>query len=444
MWTAFEIAVNFFQAVLMLVFMKSRLHISKPHRTEDALCVMAIAVFFSLYLFIELPISDTLVFVFPFVYAIIVADDKWYVSAFWVLILAVLFLSAISLSLHVFMTIPTLSYDSLMADTSGRILFIVCTNLLLLLIVYAATKLKKEYSTPAWPVLLLFLLTNLSLFIVEESLFALQLALENAYHAIEKLPFFLAYIFLCICTVLLIFLFHITSQNAARENRYQTEANAMALSKQYQQELERIYCDLCAQKHDFQQHFQTLKEMVRQGTNHESKAYLASYEKALSVQELFLTGSMAADALLTTKYLTMKTHGIAFRYDSYPLDHLPIIETDFCAIVGNILDNAIEGTLRVTDAQIPKEIRLTFSRSWGMFYIFCSNPCNIQTIRRGRDEWLSSKEREGIPGLHAVGIRNIERIVNLAEGHSTFEIENDMFKVKIVLPYPFSERKISQ
>lgn len=444
MWTVFEVIINFFQAVLILIFMKSRLHISKPPRIWDAICIASITLFFSLYLFIDLPFPDTLVFVFPLLYAIVVADDKWYVSVFWVLVLAVLFLSTISLSIHVFMTVPTLSYDSLIADNYARLIFVLSTNLLLLLIVYSTTKLKKEYSTPSWPVLLLFLLMNISLLIVEESLFSLELPLENSNVFIDKPPFFIAYIFLFLCTIFSIFLFHMTSQAAYRENRYKTEASTMALSQQYQQELERMYRDLCAQKHDFQHHFQALEEMVHQGTNQDAKAYLASYEKDLTLQELFITGCIAVDALLTTKYLTMKAHNIQLRYNSYPLDDLPISEIDFCAIVGNLLDNAIEGILRASTPKIPAEIRLTFSRSWGMFYIFCSNPCNAQTIRRDKGEWCSSKEQEGIPGIHAIGIRNIERIVNQAEGRSSFAVKNDMFNVKIVIPYPFDERKTLQ
>lgn len=437
MWILFEIVINFLQAVMILLFMKSRLHISKPRKLWDILCVASVTVFFSLYQFVDLPIPDTFVFVIPFIYAIMAADDKWYVSVFWVLVLAVLFLSAISLSLHIFMTLPAISYDNLMADTAGRAIFVVITNLILFLIVYSTSKLKKEYSTPSWPVLLLFLMTNVSLFIVEESLFTLQMDLENSYSLIEKPPFFLAYVCLCLCTFFLIFLFHMMSQSAARENRYKTEARTMALSKQHQQELERMYSDLQAQKHDFQQHYQALEEMVRLGTNQDAKAYLASYEKELAAQELFITGCTAVDALLTSKYLTMKKHDILFKYNSYPLEDLPIAEIDFCAIVGNILDNAIEGTLRITNAGLPREVHLTFSRSWNMFYIFCSNPCNMQTIQKGRNGWLSSKEKEGAPGVHAIGIRNVEQIVDLAEGRSSFQIENDTFNVKIVLPYPF-------
>lgn len=441
MWTAFEIGINLIQAFMMLMFMKSRLSIVRQEKYWDALCVAAITLFLSLYQFVDMPFPDSLVFMIPFVYALWAANDKWYVSAFWVLVLTILFLLTVSLSLHIFMAMPTISYDSLMEDTVGRVFFVAVTNLILFLILYSTSKLKREYSTLAWPTLLLFLLMNVSLLVVEESLFALQMELEIRYSIINEHPFFVTYICLCLSTFFSIFLFHIMSQSAARENRYKTEASTMALSTQYQQELEQIYSNLRVQKHDFQQHYQTLEEMVRLGGSQEAKEYLASYHKAIAGQRLFITGCTAVDALLTAKYLTMQKHGFLFKYSAYPLDNLPITEIDFCAIIGNLLDNAIEGTQRVIcNEKSPLEIQLTFSRSWNMFYIFCSNPCNILTIQRDKNSWRSSKDREGISGLHAIGIHNIERIVNAAEGRCTFDIQNHVFYAKVVLPYPFEER----
>ena len=53
---------------------------------------------------------------------------------------------------------------------------------------------------------------------------------------------------------------------------------------------------------------------------------------------------------------------------------------DFCTIVGNLLDNAIEGVGRIKPAPASPSIRLAFSRSWDMFYIYCENPCDTWVI----------------------------------------------------------------
>ncbi|MEG1678175.1 MAG: GHKL domain-containing protein, partial [Clostridia bacterium] len=55
--------------------------------------------------------------------------------------------------------------------------------------------------------------------------------------------------------------------------------------------------------------------------------------------------------------------------------------------------------------------------------------------------WRSSKDLDGRSGLHAIGIRSIEKIVEQAEGRCSFETHADTFKVQIVLPYPRSTEK---
>ena len=432
MWTAFEILVNFFQAFLVLWFMKGRLHITRKHRSFDVGCVLLVTLYTSIYLFYDIPIPDTFVFLIPFGYAITVADDRWYVSAFWASILTLLFLSIISLSLHVFMSIPGLSYDELMQMSYGRLAFVIITNTILTIMVFAMSKLKKDYSSPYWPTLILFLAANVALFTVEESLYKLQMEVGGIF---DTTAFFWAYIALCACTILIILLFHNMSLSVERENRYRAEANAITQAKQFQTEIETLYNNLRTKTHDFKHHYEALREMVHRGNSEEAKKYLTSYQQSIDKEDLFLTGSTAVDSLLLAKSLTMKKNGIIFHYSPYPLNQLPIEELDFCTIIGNMLDNAIEGTLRVASTSAPLTIHLTFSRSWDMFYIYCSNPCNEQTIKKSNGAWLSSKEAEGLPGLHAIGIRSMEHIVQRAEGRCSFAVANKVFNAKIVLPF---------
>ena len=124
----------------------------------------------------------------------------------------------------------------------------------------------------------------------------------------------------------------------------------------------------------------------------------------------------------------------------YSLDRLPISEPDFCALIGNLLDNAIEGAMRVTNAKDSLTVHLSFSRSWDMFYIYCANPCNAHTIRRHKSVWRSSKRPDGADEPHALGISNMERIAREAAGRCVFSVSEGMFMAKIVLPYSMAER----
>ena len=86
LWIIFEIGINLFQSSLYLFFLKSRSHISKPSKVADWVCVLTCTAFYTLYLFFDIPITDSVHIIFLFIYLLIVSDDPWYVSAFWVML----------------------------------------------------------------------------------------------------------------------------------------------------------------------------------------------------------------------------------------------------------------------------------------------------------------------------------------------------------------------
>lgn len=105
-----------------------------------------------------------------------------------------------------------------------------------------------------------------------------------------------------------------------------------------------------------------------------------------------ITGCIAVDAILTAKRAIAEENGIVFALKPYPLQRLPINVADFCVLLSNLLDNAIEASMRILDdTASQKYIEISFARSWDMFYLSCSNGMNIETIRRSEDTFLTSK-----------------------------------------------------
>lgn len=116
---------------------------------------------------------------------------------------------------------------------------------------------------------------------------------------------------------------------------------------------------------------------------------------------------------------------------------LPISEVDFCTILGNLLDNAIEGNDRIVNKSIEKWINLSFSRVWDMFTIRCENPVNPTSIKRHQSKFVTSKRKS--PEIHGFGIPNIISIAEKADGFCSFDIENNQFVATVTLPYPIKK-----
>ena len=431
MFTLFEIAINLFEGWLILYFMKSKLYISKPCLCADILCVTACTTFYSLYLFIEMPSNDIIIYVFPFLYSLFVSKTKWYLSLFWTLMLAVLFTSTASLYTHAFAMIFSTSMSSLMAPGLLRTLLLISSNTVLYFIIRSASKLSKDHLYLSWPALLTFLAVSIGILIAEECFYRLQQTVGG-----EASVYILGNTCLLVCSMLTIHLFHFLSESSARESQYKFEIGLYISTLNHQEEFKRIYEGLIQLRHDFRHHLDALNILITQNATQEAQAYLSSYRAEFDKSDLFTTGCTMADALLTAKRMTMKAHGIRFDFTSCPLNVLPLEPPKFCAVVGNLLDNAIEGTLRVKHPDASPVISLTLSRVHNVFRIVCENPCNPQSVKQEKGIWRSSKRRSSYSDFHGIGISSIRRIIGEANGNCFFTTHGPLFHADLTIPFP--------
>ncbi|MEA5064750.1 MAG: hypothetical protein VB065_01755, partial [Eubacteriales bacterium] len=82
-WILLEIAVNLFRAWLIVYALKKLLVPAWGNVWTDCACIAAIAGWYTMYLFWDVPILDSAVFVFPFLYASLARRVKWYLCLFW-------------------------------------------------------------------------------------------------------------------------------------------------------------------------------------------------------------------------------------------------------------------------------------------------------------------------------------------------------------------------
>lgn len=431
MFTLFEIAINLFEGWLILYFIKSRLHYKNHHLLADISCILACTIIYSLYLFVDMPQNDVFIYIVPLIYALFTCTDRWYVSLFWTLILTVLFTSTPGICTHIFIVAFSVTINDLMQPGILRFLFLIITNMMLFLIIRSASKLSKDYLYLSWPALLTFLAVSIGILIAEECFYRLQQTVGG-----EASVYILGNTCLLVCSMLTIHLFHFLSESSARESQYKFEIGLYISTLNHQEEFKRIYEGLIQLRHDFRHHLDALNILITQNATQEAQAYLSSYRAEFDKSDLFTTGCTMADALLTAKRMTMKAHGIRFDFTSCPLNVLPLEPPKFCAVVDNLLDNAIEGTLRVKHPDASPVISLTLSRVHNVFRIVCENPCNPQSVKQEKGIWRSSKRRSSYSDFHGIGISSIRRIIGEANGNCFFTTHGPLFHADLTIPFP--------
>lgn len=431
-WLSFEIGINAFQSSLFLFFLKNRLLFSRKTYLADTLCILCHTLFLSMYIFFDPPFPDTFGAVIFIVYLHYASDDRWSNCILWVVFGEILIISTVGIMLQICLTSLSIPYDLIMSPSKYRVIFILSTNFILFIEVFFFSMISKQTSSLQLSSLIIFLISNISVLIVIELIFSLQIQELCT----SDLPFFASYALLVLCVVLSVILFHLMNSLNEREHQAQIALNHMQLTKEHQLTIQDMYDDMCKQRHDMRQHIQTLEQLIADQGSSTAKQYLDAYKTQYFAKTGFVTGSIAVDALLTTKNLLCQRHGINFKLSQCPLSSLPISEIDFCTIVGNILDNAIEGNLRISDVHANKYIHLYFSHIYDMFIIRCENPVNLSTIRKDNKRFLTSKNDAQI---HGFGIPNIISIADHADGSCIFEIKDNVFFATVTLPYPMKE-----
>ena len=432
----FEISVNLFQSTIYMLFLKKCVPITRDNKLADLACVIACTAFFTLYLFFDIPVTDSLNVVIYFIWLCFVSNERWYVLGMWAMVKEIVVVATVGFMLATCQMLIGATHAMLMEPGSLRIVFVISTNLVLFLALFVfSRRIQKDRFPLAVPALLYFLGTNIAVFFSIEMLFSMQVLGfgDNDWHI------FAAYGAMFACSVLSVLLYHTMTAVAQKENQSQIALNQAQMTKQHQQVLQDIYQDTIARQHDFKHQLQTIEQLVAKGNSEMAQKYLAEYEKQVSSSEAFITGSIAVDALLTAKQLACRRNDIEFHITQYPLNDLPIPEVDFCAVVGNLLDNAIEGVNRISEPLATKRIHLSFHRIWDTFTIHCENDIAPESIKRNAKGFFTSKQEHA--EIHGFGIRNIEYIVKNADGCCSFETENNKFLATVALPYPVREGK---
>ncbi|MEG0759458.1 MAG: GHKL domain-containing protein [Raoultibacter sp.] len=427
-WLLFEIAINLYQAALMTYFVRQRFHLVRRSLWSGVLCAIAIWIYLTAYLFIDMPFLDTSVIVFPILYTFYISDDEWYIKLFWNAVLALILSGVVSLIMNLYMQLTDATMAQMMSETPLRVSFVVSCNIALLLVIFVATRLgKKRMDALSWVALIVFLGMLVMELAVIELLYTIRVHVQ-----IDDVSFTAASLCMMGCAVLSLLLYEIMSASAAKQKNIEAELETAKLSQQHYEEIKDMYGYMVSHEHEMKHQFGLIHKLLEDGHMREGEALFKEQSLPQAIRYEFITGNTAADALLTVKKLMMDRYNICFKYQSYPLTELPIAESKFCAILSNILDNAIEAIVRMDDRSNEHTIELRLARSWNFFFFTCENDMNPRSIHMSGSHFLSSKKEST---RHGYGTKNVKSIVNEANGQCKFIVKDSTFRIEITLPY---------
>ncbi len=423
LWLLFEIAINFYQGFLVTYFIDHVLTKKRNSVWSSVFCCTTFALCCTTYLFFDMPIVDTWLFLVPLLYTLLFFKDSFGTKLLWWTILTALFNGIIMLCISLYSSAFGSHSEYLVMGTVSRAVFVLSTNVVLTVSLYIITRLRRMTRINIWS-LIVFALINLLSEGILDILFSLR-----AQSLLDDMTLFLASSMALIISLLSISLFSTMSKYAEREYEAKRAEDLRIMEKQRAEDLNATYTSLHSMRHDLKNHLSIVRNLIESGHKTEGIKYLEEIDS--QIFSVFSSGCVALDSALTLKELRMRKERIIFNCKLCSLDDIPISDYELCSIITNLLDNAIEVIQRFDTPPKDPQIDLFIRRVRNMLYIECRNPADPSTIHRQDDTYRTSKSGSN----HGIGIKNIQAIVSKSHGLSSFVCKDQVFTAFISLPY---------
>ena len=181
-----------------------------------------------------------------------------------------------------------------------------------------------------------------------------------------------------------------------------------------------------ALRHDLKNHILALQVLVQRKETEEAAQYLDSMKNFMTnPQEYVKTGNDTVDSLLNYKIQKAdEVLNVVETKISIP-GQLRLRSFDLNVLLGNLLDNAIDASMRTEE----KKLKLMIKLDKGILFLNICNSC--QRIADGRRDFLETTKGDKVN--HGIGLKNVRRIVEKYHGEIEFLFENDTMETDVMM-----------
>ncbi len=224
-----------------------------------------------------------------------------------------------------------------------------------------------------------------------------------------------------------------------RINRqYEVEKELTRLKSEQTELLERDYTALSNAYavnaklfHDFHNHIGALRQLLSHERYREAVQYLdALQEPVRGLADTVWTGDGTLDYLINSKAAAAETDGIDFQIQVEFPRHTNIRSADLCAILGNLLDNALEAARQVPEDKA-RFVSLAVRRIHQMLVIRVENSYSAAPIQENGE--LKTTKAAG--GLHGWGLKSAQTAADKYDGMVQTTCADGVFRAVATLSY---------
>lgn len=257
--------------------------------------------------------------------------------------------------------------------------------------------------------------------------------LEIVFKSIDALPLNMSQLLLSAgCVVLLlivastIYLCNCITADGKDLAQSKLKLRISEMTNNHIDQLNDVYTELSTIRHDLKNHFAAISGFLSVKDYPALEQYvteLAGFEMAM--QEYIKHPVL--DALISLKVSLANNTNIDFTVNLSLPEELPMTDVDLCILMSNLLDNAFDANANAAESQYINLYAHIVNSYW---VIVCRNSTNKQVCFRSTGSLMSTKADAGI---HGIGTKQIQKIVEKCGGFVTYRQENCEFTTVVTI-----------
>lgn len=215
-------------------------------------------------------------------------------------------------------------------------------------------------------------------------------------------------------------------ENANLSERLHISETVLASQHKQAESLQRQIEQTSRQRHDMRHHLLVIHNYIKAENIQGLSDYIKEYSASLTPGSVYCD-NFALNSLLGYYKELSENSGAAFDTAVSLPEELPISDMDLCAIVSNLLENAVEACARMSSEERFIHVKISATTSF-LLAVIVENSYEGEILRSG-EVFLSSKKK----GRKGIGISSVLHIIEQYHGISKFEYQDQIFKVSILL-----------
>lgn len=201
------------------------------------------------------------------------------------------------------------------------------------------------------------------------------------------------------------------------------------LVEKHFEEVENMYWQTRGWRHDLKNHIQTMKAHMVMGEYDRLKEYMDELDTDLNrVDQIVKTGNVKIDAVLNSKLSLARAKHIDVEAKAIVPRELAVSEVDLSVILGNLMDNAMEACLKISQEE-RRFLRVYIDVLKGQLYIYVMNSTQDSPRRMGKT-YLTTKGSRN----HGFGLMRMDKVVEKYHGYLDRQHEEGVFATEVLLP----------